>query len=135
MFEDNAFVNDVRRYRRNQRLGTDACCVVCGYRKPEGLKTGPAGLLHDHHVVGRVNDEDLTVRLCQNCHAEATEGHRDAGVELEANDQDLLERVVSFLRGIADFLFRLAEAAWSLAQALSERLEALDAALPEWRAV
>lgn len=132
MFEDNAFANDVRRYRRSQRLGADACCVVCGYRKPEGLTTGPSGLLHDHHVAGRVNDDDLTVWLCQNCHAEATEGHRDAGVVL-TGVPDLFERIVNFLRGLADFLFRLAEAAWSLAQALSDRLAALDAAAPQWR--
>ncbi|MCH7584952.1 MAG: hypothetical protein IH941_07310 [Acidobacteria bacterium] len=133
MPEDDAFANDLRRHRRNIRLGADASCFICGYRKPEGLVTGPSELLEGDHTLGKANDSDLTARLCRNCHAERTEGQRDAGVDLRHNDRHLLERLEAGLRSSADFHHRLAESEWKRAKDLADLISRLDKAGISWR--
>ena len=132
-FEKDPFANDARRNRRQARLGDCAACVMCGYSKPESLVAGPSDLLEKHHALGASHDPSLTMWVCRNCHAELTEGQRDAGVDLERGERHLLERIEAFLRAIADLLTRLADAAWKLAERLTEFMTQLDDTMPGWR--
>ena len=132
-FEKDPFANDARRNRRQARLGDDPTCVMCGYSKPEALVAGPSGLLEKHHALGAANDPGLTMWVCRNCHAELTEGQRDAGVALDRGERHPLERIEAFLRAIADLLMRIADAAWKLAERLTGFMTQLDDTIPGWR--
>lgn len=64
---------DLTRDRARRRLAAGAACALCGEADPEVIANRPANLvpasvLEVHHVGGRVNDPDLTVVLCLNCH-------------------------------------------------------------------
>jgi hypothetical protein len=83
-----------RTMLREERLGSDAFCLFCGYACLESLthvsrkwleergipKHRLNRLLEEHHVVGQAHDPDLTVTLCLNCHREITEGLAREGV-------------------------------------------------------
>ena len=85
-----------RKALREDRLGKDAFCLVCGYGCLESLtqvtrrwleskgvsKGWIDRLLEDHHVVGEVHDPDLQITLCLNCHREVTEGVAREGVSM-----------------------------------------------------
>ena len=62
----------------------------------------------------RANDGDFTVPLCRNCHAEVTEGYRDAAVS--ANRPPLrLHKLVAVLRSLGAFLIALGQKCASFA--------------------
>ena len=82
-----------RARRRHERHGGDpSVCLLCGYSdlvalvrvSPDWLMAHgvPRSLLEEHHLAGRKHDPELTVPLCRNCHAEATEGLLRAGVSM-----------------------------------------------------
>jgi hypothetical protein len=85
-----------RNVARQDRLGTDAFCLFCGYACLETLTTvtrswlearGVPGnlldrLLEDHHIHGEVHDPNLIVTLCLNCHRKITEGLMREGVSM-----------------------------------------------------
>jgi hypothetical protein len=109
---------EARKAKRRQRFTTEnPCCVLCGATVLESLipvtpdwleKRGiPFGPLEAHHVVGHVHDPKLTVPLCRNCHAVATEDLLCAGVSMKpAADRRLLAEMR--LEASATFLERLA---------------------------
>ena len=85
-----------RKANREERLGKDAFCLLCGYAclesltpvsrdwlETRGIPTDRiARLLEEHHVVGEAHDADLTITLCLNCHREITEGLAREGVSM-----------------------------------------------------
>ena len=82
-----------RNKRRQERHGGgSSVCMLCGYPdlvalirvSPEWLTVHGCqrSLLEKHHLAGRNHDSELTVPLCRNCHAEATEGFLKAGVSM-----------------------------------------------------
>lgn len=115
-----------RSARRTRAVPTDKVCAVCGeQRRP---------LLEKHHPPGRANDAQLTVWLCLNCHTAESLLQRGVGIDLaEDPDRTMPERLVSVLRGIAQFLERLALTLCSWADALAAFLTELDRLWPEWR--
>jgi hypothetical protein len=92
---------------RRSRRETQHRCVKCG-RKTE---------IEEHHVAGRNHDAELTVPLCQACHALVTENLRQADVDMRSTP-DSVERVRRSLRATAVFLRMLAEALWRWAESL-----------------
>ena len=84
----------VREAKRRKRLNRGYwCCFRCTATLLEDFipvsldwleKRGiPSGLLEAHHVVGKAHDAKLTVPLCRNCHALATEDLLRAGVSMK----------------------------------------------------
>jgi hypothetical protein len=85
-----------RKTLRQDRLGSNAFCLFCGYACLESLtlvsrkwleqRGVPKGwinrLLEEHHILGEAHDPDLTVTLCLNCHREITEGLAREGVSM-----------------------------------------------------
>ena len=105
---------ETRRAKRERILGDDAACVLCGLGTLASLVSVSRNVVEAHHVVGRANDAELTVPLCRNCHAEVTEGYRDAGVPLN-RPPTLLHRLVAILRALGVMLVALGQkcAAWA----------------------
>lgn len=65
-------------------------CLLCDKRATQ-----------NHHPAGRRNDPKLTVELCAACHASLHRDMEDLGVKLDSSDRSSLERLVSFLQGLA----------------------------------
>lgn len=107
-----------RRVKRKERLGIEnPSCFLCGARVLESLipvtvdwleqKGIPSGLLEAHHIVGHAHDPKLTVPLCRNCHAVATEDLLCAGISMKrATDRAIL--IAMRLEASATFLERFA---------------------------
>lgn len=105
------------RKRRDRFNSQHPCCLLCGatvlvnlvpvtlkWLKKKGI---PSGLLEAHHIVGNVHDPKLTVPLCRNCHALATEDLLRAGVSMKpATDRAIL--TLMRLEASATFLERFA---------------------------
>lgn len=116
--------NPVRAARREselrERLGcANPSCILCGYSVLTGLRRVSRTWLEEHHVLGRAHDSHVCVILCYNCHAEATERQRDAGVEFR-RQTDPIERVIAELRSLATFFEMLAPALQRMAEGLEE---------------
>jgi len=95
-----------RRVLRQERLGNNAFCLLCGYGCLESLthvsrkwleargisKDRIDRLLEEHHNVGEAHDPDLTMTLCLNCHREITEGlaREDVSMRPEKNPRKLM---------------------------------------------
>ena len=102
-----------REMQRLARLGDSPyVCILCGCTDPVTLirvradwleaRGAPRNLFHDHHIVGENHDPDLTVLICRNCHAKATEGLLRAGVSMmEESDRNTREALR--LEGLAEF--------------------------------
>jgi hypothetical protein len=110
----------IRGERRQARLGDGPhVCILCGCSDPVALidKTPdwlkhhgiPKTLFEQHHPAGRHHDPELTVLICRNCHAVATEGHLQAGVSMRPEPNPFL-RVARKLDAEAVFLEELAAA-------------------------
>ena len=133
---------EVREARRRQRLGPGAACVFCGEGALEALKrvTDPAlasavrrVLLEAHHPLGRANDPNLTIVLCRNHHAKATESLSRGAVPMWFQSH-VLDREIARRKAWAVFLRDAANAEDRAAEELEGVAEWLDADLPDWRA-
>lgn len=125
---------DARRTARREKLGSDACCVLCGESQWESLTKVKRSLLEAHHVVARANDEKLTAVLCRNCHGKLHESMRQVGASTD-QPQTLLDRLIAILRGLATFFQHLGELLLDLALRLPRFIAALDREFPTWRAM
>src|SRR5688500_6013898 len=93
-YEHDAVNNAARHSRRSRRLGPDARCLLCPQTDPRALSHYPRVVLEEHHVVARLNDNELTVVLCRSCHAIETDRQRDAGVANTSTQAvDVLDRI------------------------------------------
>jgi hypothetical protein len=123
---------DLTRDRARRRLPPDARCLLCGEPDPEVLaerprNSLPASVLEIHHVAGRVNDPDLTVVLCLNCHRRMSARMPTYGVVLHREQPGSTpERMVSLLRGLAVFCEQLAISLTAWAHELAQSLRADD---------
>ena len=109
-----------RKVRREDRLGSDAFCLFCGYACLEALtqvsrkwleergvpKDRIDRLLEEHHIFGDAHDPDLTITLCLNCHREITEGLAREGVSMrpEKNLRKLIALILRASAVLFDFL-------------------------------
>ncbi len=109
--EKDPIRNDRRRAQRARRLGEDAACLLCGYRRnTRALKKVSRHFLEEHHLLGWVTDETLTAWLCLNCHAEVTDDQLTHGIDLAPSPQrPVPEQVGDELRAIGPFLVRLGQ--------------------------
>jgi hypothetical protein len=130
--QPNFLANDVRRAKRENVLGPDAACLLCGLRNVDALLPISRSVLESHHIVGRANDEELTGVLCRNCHAEMTEGYRNAGVALN-KPPTFLHALVAILRAFGAFFVRVGEKFAEWASRILSFIARLDASLPGWR--
>ncbi len=130
-----------RDRRRLAALGVDPddpdapspVCVLCGEDRLFTLHARQG-----HHVAGRVNDPELTVVVCLNCHAEQTEGHRRVGVRLRDDPvvpPTQLDRLAATLAGAGVFLRELGDRSAEWADYLRRLVPALDDRVPGWRQV
>jgi len=115
----------VREARRQRRFPPDAVCATC----PESALVA----LEMHHPMGAAHEPNLTVPLCKNCHAKATEDQLREAVPLSATDS-LLDRVAAIFGALAAFFRFLADAFNRLQSQVKEFAGKLDEKLPEWRA-
>lgn len=123
---------ETRRAKRERLHGDNPACVICGLGTLDSLLAVHRSVLEAHHIVGRANDDELTVSLCRNCHAELTEGYRDAGVPLN-RPATVLHKLVAVFRALAAMFAALAQKCAAWAEALRRLIERLDSSLPEWR--
>ena len=108
--------------------------MVCGWETPDQLLRAGRNLLEQDHIDGDVNNADLVVPLCPNCHAVHSEAQRRLGVELRhATDGSVLERRAAGLRSRAGLWAQLADADRREAHRLERIAAALDDAYPGWR--
>lgn len=118
--------NDARKDARRRRFPEGAVCAMCGESDPITLE--------NHHPTGRNVLDDLTVVLCRSCHAKASEGQRDAGLELESRPNDsIIDTAARVLEAIAAFFITLAYAFLALSERLVEGIARLNDANPDWR--
>ena len=120
MKDQNPIRTARRKVLREDRLGSTAFCLFCGYACLESLtqvtrewleakgisKDWLDRLLEEHHIVGEAHDRNLIVTLCLNCHREVTEGLAREGVTMRP-EKDRCKLVALMLRGSAvlfDFL-------------------------------
>lgn len=130
--ERDPIKNDARSARRSRRLGPDAACALCGVTDPEALTLVDKTLIEWHHAGGRAHDDALTVPLCLNCHRVATEGQMRAGLDFTPQGT-LPERLLHWLRSVADFLRNLAVSVEQFAAWLGAFIAGLDRDYPGWR--
>lgn len=138
--QQNAIQHAARRAKQQRRVGKDASCALCGYAEPEALRRAPISkldrkarsIIERHHVVGRNHDQTLTIPLCRNCHAQATEQLRQKGVSMK-QPNTTLERLISILKALAAFFEMLGDACFRWAEALVRFVAGLDAEYPAWR--
>jgi hypothetical protein len=126
--------SEARRAKRERLLGEDAACLLCGLANIDTLTLVSRSVLDAHHVVGRANDDELTTPLCRNCHAEVTEGYRDAGVPLN-RPPTILHKLAAILRALGNLLSALGRKLSAWAETLIRLIQRLDAELPAWRSV
>lgn len=123
-----------RQAAREQRLGPDAVCVLCGESEYPALTPANRRLLEDHHLAGKIHDKRLTVPLCRNCHAMITEGQLSEGMDLQGKEgQTLLHKVRAVLLGLGIFFMMLGEHLLDFAEQLSKFIFGLDRDCPAWR--
>jgi hypothetical protein len=123
---------EARRAKRAERVGENAACILCGYGNIAALTLVKRSLLEAHHIVGRENDGELTAPVCRNCHAELTEGYRDAGVSLN-RPPTVLHQNVATLRGLGALCVALGTKLPEWAESLARCIESLDRHSPGWR--
>ena len=130
--ERDPIANDVRRAKRESILGPDATCLLCGLKNVDALMSVSRSVLESHHVVGRATDNELTAVLCRLCHAEVTEGYRDAGVPLN-RPATVLHALVAILRAFGAFFVKVGEKLEAWAARIIAIIARLDVSLPGWR--
>lgn len=130
--EQHPIQNDARRRRRQQQLGPDAVCVLCGEAQWETLIPVRRSLLEAHHVAGLANDATVTVAFCRNCHAKLTEQLRQCGASMEP-PETILDKVVAMVRAVGALLVTLGNTLVELADKVAKCLLGLDRTCPTWR--
>ncbi len=132
----------VREARREQRLGRDAACVLCGLRDLESLCEVRKGsplfavirkiLLEEHHVYGRAIDSDFKCTLCRNCHAQVSESQRCEKVPMK-QQKNILDRAIARRKALACFFRDVARAEDREAEELEIFAGTLKSKLPDGR--
>jgi hypothetical protein len=112
-----------REANRKRQFPRDAVCITCGESALVALEK--------HHPMGAAHEPDLTVPLCKNCHAKATEDQLREDVPLSATDS-FLDRVAAILGALAAFFHFLADSFNRLQSQVKEFAGKLDAKFPEW---
>jgi len=106
-----------RQVLREDRIGSQAFCLFCGYACLESLTQvsrkwleakgiSPSRLdrlLEEHHIIGDAHDPDLMVTLCLNCHREITEGLACEGVSMHPEKN--LRRLIALVFRASAVLF------------------------------
>jgi hypothetical protein len=111
-----------RKLKRLQKLGSkNALCLWCGCNDPMLLRPVTRSFLEQHHPFGRDIDPTLTLALCFNCHALATEGLLQAGVTM-TRESNPLKFAVNVARANEFHLKQLGQAMGRVANIL-ERAE------------
>lgn len=130
----------VRKARRQRRLGRNAACAWCGEGALETLRAVNDAalaervrqtLLERHHPLGRAHDPRLTIILCRNCHARATEGQRRSAVPMEPQNK-VLNHAIARLRASGVFHRDAADAEDRMADKLEQFAGFLDTEYPTW---
>lgn len=131
----------VRRARRQQRLGSEASCAFCGVPDQESLRSVDDPKLRDrirqrllerHHPLGSAQDPELTITLCRNCHALATESLRCADVHMVIQGNPL-DRQIASSKAWGAFYRDAAEAEDRMVEDWEEFSDFLDDECPDWR--
>ena len=125
--------NEVRKARRERRLGPNAVCFLCGFADPAALLLVQRTSLERHHVFGVGHIPRATVPLCRNCHALLTEQMLDAAVPLAGQHLSKLEVIEAVIRARVVFLRADADASQAFADDLQLLINDLDEHLPGWR--
>jgi hypothetical protein len=112
-----------RKAKRQRRLPPDAVCSTC--------KESAHIALEMHHPMGVTHEPDLTIPLCKNCHARATEDQLREEVPLSAADT-FLDRIAAIFGSLAAFFRFLADSFNRLQSQVKEFAGKLDAKFPEW---
>ena len=121
-----------RRHRRQQRLGPDARCAMCGETNPECLMQVRRSILEQHHVAGEAHEPGLTIVVCRNCHARFSAAQQDDGVPLTPQSTEL-EHVNAAIKGIGSALRVIGDGLLRLGDRADGVITRLDAAFPDWR--
>ncbi len=132
--EKNPVQNDARRARREEQLGPDAVCVLCGEPDLSALMSVERVLIEQHHALNRAYESAVTVPLCRNCHAKVTEQLQAAGVP-NRPPPSLLERLAAILRALGLFFRSLGDACLRYANLLLDLVRGLDARFRSWRTI
>jgi hypothetical protein len=125
-----------RKAFRQDRLGTNAFCLFCGYAclesltqvsrqwlEARGITSDQINrLLEDHHIFGEAHDPDALVTLCLNCHREITEALAREGVSMHT-EKNLLKLIVFILRASAVLFESLAKSYRKWANLLEHHVE------------
>lgn len=123
-----------RTTSREDRLGRDSVCVICGEADLALLSSARVKITEEHHVLGRRHDEGLTTTFCKNHHALIHERYAQAGVDLKAQPT-FLERLLQMLRSLAVFFQMLGEALSNWAKSVDRLIHQLDERCPQWRTI
>jgi hypothetical protein len=109
-----------RKSNRLQKLGSeDAFCLWCGCSDPMLLRPVTRSFLEQHHPFGRDIDPTLTLALCFNCHALATEGLLQSGVGM-TRESDPLKFAINAFRAAEFHQKQLGEASGRFASFLEQ---------------
>ena len=125
-----------RKLLREERVGSDAFCLFCGYACLESLTQVSRKwleakgisqslldrLLEEHHIIGEAHDPDLMVTLCLNCHREITEGLTREGVSMHP-EKNLRRFIALVFRASAVLFEHLAASYRKWAKLLENRDE------------
>jgi hypothetical protein len=122
------------RHSRRKRLRLNRTCIVCGLSDPASLVITKRSLIEQHHLVGRVNEADLTVPLCRNHHAQLTAKYTDEGISMKP-PETILHRLEVIARAIGVFFIYLGHHFKDWADSLAELIKGLDKTYPTWRAM
>jgi len=128
----NPIKTEVRKMNREDRLGADATCVLCGETALEALTPVSVALIEQHHPLGKNHEPDITVPTCRNCHAKLHEQAAQEGADLR-KQPNLLDRILQMLRALAAFFRMLGDALSRWARKLEALIQQLDGRWPEWR--
>lgn len=101
-----------RKQARLEKLGTNnPICGICGDQHWNRIEL--------HHIGGQQRDEAV-VRICANCHRDASDSQKDHPPFNPAADP-LLDQIGHFLLGLADMLMLIVEKLYEFGHALLER--------------
>ena len=133
MSQPDPIGNEVRRVRRERRLGPNAVCVLCGFADPRALVRLQRSFVELHHPLAVAHGPGATVPLCRNCHAIETERMRDAAIPLNGDELSTPEVLSAVLRADAVFLRAQADAFEGFAERAQRLTTQLDDQFPGWR--